>query len=37
MYHAACKVEVEPIQTVVLTTDVLQLFIKTSYDIGVAA
>ena len=30
MYHAACKVEFSTIQTVVLTADVFQLFIKTS-------
>ena len=28
MYHAACKVEFQIIQTVVLTADIFQLFIK---------
>ena len=31
MYHAACKVEFLTIQSVVLTADAFQLFIKTIY------
>ena len=32
MYHAACKVELSTIQTVMLTADVFQLFIKKKCD-----